>query len=158
MTHCPLPGTFPVEMPFGKYRGQDLTDIPTDYLRWLQTLPDLNRKLREAVAEELAVRGVDAPEPLRIADLRPDTITYERLRRHLTQWIEDVVNSEPDPRIRERLHLAWTELQIRMYQAFGLLPSDLDPPPTAYSLFPPTPTPAPWETAPPEEPSDAPPP
>ena len=38
-------------MPFGKYKGEPLEDLPGDYLEWLSTL-DLRAKLREAVAVE----------------------------------------------------------------------------------------------------------
>jgi hypothetical protein len=40
-------------MPFGQHKGLPLSAIPTDYLRWLQTLPDLRYLLRDAVVAEL---------------------------------------------------------------------------------------------------------
>jgi hypothetical protein len=44
-------------MPFGKFRGWPLPDLPDDYLRWLRTLPTLREPLRSAIAEEWARRG-----------------------------------------------------------------------------------------------------
>ncbi len=44
-----------MEMPFGKYRDQELADIPTGYLQWLLTR-ELWPDLREAVADELELR------------------------------------------------------------------------------------------------------
>ena len=38
-------------MPFGKYRGHQIADLPDDYLTWLQTI-ELHSWLREAVAKE----------------------------------------------------------------------------------------------------------
>jgi hypothetical protein len=42
-------------MPFGKYRGLPLSEIPDCYLRWLSTI-DLSGWLAEAVQAELDVR------------------------------------------------------------------------------------------------------
>jgi hypothetical protein len=41
-----------MEMPFGKYRGRELPDVPDSYLYWLMTI-DLREPLRLAVEREL---------------------------------------------------------------------------------------------------------
>ena len=41
-----------MEMPFGKYKGEDVEDLPESYLRWLTSI-DLYGSLREAVYEAL---------------------------------------------------------------------------------------------------------
>jgi uncharacterized protein (DUF3820 family) len=35
-------------MPFGKYRGWLLSELPDGYLQWLRTLSDLREPLRSA--------------------------------------------------------------------------------------------------------------
>jgi hypothetical protein len=47
-----------VKMPFGKYKGRRLADLPDDYLDWLLTI-DLRPFLRSAVAKEVARRVID---------------------------------------------------------------------------------------------------
>ena len=42
-------------MPFGKYKGRLVSDIPSSYLEWLTTI-DLRDSLRKAVIEELQLR------------------------------------------------------------------------------------------------------
>jgi hypothetical protein len=42
-------------MLFGKYRGRNFSEIPTDYLEWLLTI-DLKWGLREAVEAEVRTR------------------------------------------------------------------------------------------------------
>lgn len=49
-------------MPFGKYKGQYLYDLPTDYLRWLLTI-DLHFPLFSAVQAELESRRDARPPP-----------------------------------------------------------------------------------------------
>jgi len=44
-------------MPFGKYQGYDLADIPTSYLRWLVEHVDLYGELADEVEAELAARA-----------------------------------------------------------------------------------------------------
>lgn len=43
-------------MPFGRYRGEPLSRVPTHYLRWLTNLTDLKPRLRRTVENELAER------------------------------------------------------------------------------------------------------
>ena len=39
-------------MPFGRYKGAALVDLPDDHVRWLHGLPDLREPLRSAVQTE----------------------------------------------------------------------------------------------------------
>ena len=39
-----------MKMPFGKYKGEDLEDIPVDYLMWLEeNATHLNKLLRDEI-------------------------------------------------------------------------------------------------------------
>ena len=44
-------------MPFGKYKGQPLSDCPTDYLDWLLGQDWLRRELAEAIESHLKTRA-----------------------------------------------------------------------------------------------------
>lgn len=43
-------------MPFGRFKGEPLAEVPTDYLQWLLSLDDLRPELRSAVMAELKTR------------------------------------------------------------------------------------------------------
>jgi hypothetical protein len=49
-----------MKMPFGKHKGEDLTDIPIHYLKWIEEL-DLqnNFDLRSAINHEIERREGD---------------------------------------------------------------------------------------------------
>ena len=51
-----------MKMPFGKYSGLDLADLPTSYLRWLLSLDDLREPLRSAAMSEYRGRYFEEPE------------------------------------------------------------------------------------------------
>ncbi len=42
-----------VEMPFGKWKGKKLSQIPRDYLEWLQHKHGITSELRDAVSRQL---------------------------------------------------------------------------------------------------------
>ena len=50
----------PTRLGFGKYRGMVLTEIPTTYLAWLASTPDLLPGLRQAVLAELERRRMES--------------------------------------------------------------------------------------------------
>jgi hypothetical protein len=54
-------------IPFGKYRGLDLQDLPDEYLEWLFTI-ELREPLRSAVEDEIAARRKPVGAGHRIAD------------------------------------------------------------------------------------------
>lgn len=55
-------------MPFGRFAGVELCDLPDDYLEWLGSLGDLRDPLRSAVAAEIARRYGPADTMLSMAD------------------------------------------------------------------------------------------
>jgi hypothetical protein len=65
-------------MPFGKYKGRPLSDIPeASYLLWLLSLRDLEAGFRFAVQRELDRREADQSTP-RLPDLRPVADEWRR--------------------------------------------------------------------------------
>jgi Putative quorum-sensing-regulated virulence factor len=48
-------------MPFGKYKGHDLSALPDDYLLWLIANVPLRDPLRSAVSEEITERDLTLP-------------------------------------------------------------------------------------------------
>jgi hypothetical protein len=52
-----------MRMPFGKYQGRDLEEIPKDYLNWIAEHIDLYGPLREAVFDVLVGKEGELWEP-----------------------------------------------------------------------------------------------
>jgi hypothetical protein len=52
-------------MPFGKYQGEDLSQIPTHYLEWLRDNVELRSWLDRQVREEMARRRWQSAPPRR---------------------------------------------------------------------------------------------
>jgi hypothetical protein len=50
-------------LPFGRHKGQELPTVPSSYLEWLVREAKLSSGLRQAVAAELARRGIKVPDP-----------------------------------------------------------------------------------------------
>lgn len=44
-----------VVMPFGKYKGEQLLDIPTSYLEWIYDNLELNGDLEQAVSDAIDI-------------------------------------------------------------------------------------------------------
>jgi putative quorum-sensing-regulated virulence factor len=58
-------------MPFGKFKGKPITDLPDAYITWLLAL-DLHEPLRARVRAEAAARGlIHESEPMPITTLHP---------------------------------------------------------------------------------------
>ena len=57
-------------MPFGKYKGQDLSEVPDDYLLWLIGNIPLRDPLLSAVMGEITGRDLALP-PLPLLPQRP---------------------------------------------------------------------------------------
>jgi hypothetical protein len=53
----------PPTLPFGRYRGVALGNVPSEYLRWALANLKLSSGLRAALAAELTSRGVTPPPP-----------------------------------------------------------------------------------------------
>lgn len=69
----PLPAT----MPFGKYRGRSLSEIPTDYLEWvIREVPNLRGLTRMAIEGVLHRAKLDQAEPWIEDTLREEDIPY----------------------------------------------------------------------------------
>ena len=63
-------------MPFGKFKGLELADLPNDYLEWLVGLGDLREPLRSEVEREYRWRtGVDAIEPSSVRDAATEIVS-----------------------------------------------------------------------------------
>jgi hypothetical protein len=49
------------KMPFGKHRGEDLAEIPIEYLKWVEREMTLTARLRDAINHEISRREGDRP-------------------------------------------------------------------------------------------------
>lgn len=45
-----------MKMPFGKYKGEHIEDIPTNYLKWLEEQPNIDSELRRHLNHEIERR------------------------------------------------------------------------------------------------------
>jgi putative quorum-sensing-regulated virulence factor len=109
-----------MRMPFGRYRGEMLTEVPLGYLAWVLEATDVRPLLADAIREEIAERlrlaprvvtvPVSAPPPAAIHGAVRDLLragfrtlaperhpdrggTNDGMRRLLEarQWLESVV-------------------------------------------------------------------
>ena len=48
-----------MKMPFGKYKGEEVSDIPLDYLKWIEENIKLHRDLRDEVNFYITVKEGD---------------------------------------------------------------------------------------------------
>jgi len=67
-------------MPFGKFKGARLSDLPPDYLYWLLDLPDLRFPLRCALEDELDRRDAarrPPPSPSSVMPCVPADLAQE---------------------------------------------------------------------------------
>jgi uncharacterized protein (DUF3820 family) len=67
-------------MPFGKFRGADLAEVPDAYLEWLCTI-ELRQPLLGAVLNEVQERGLTTDQRPTASGLDPDKVkaTYREL-------------------------------------------------------------------------------
>jgi hypothetical protein len=76
-------------LPFGKYKGAPLEDVPSEYLRWLLKI-DLYPRTRVLVEDELAAPAERAGPSLRLCPVNPGEVPIARQvveagRRSLTR-------------------------------------------------------------------------
>ena len=64
-------------MPFGKYKGQELTALPDEYFCWLVANIPLREPLRSAVAAEITERDLEVP-PLSPSSRLPRRVAKEK--------------------------------------------------------------------------------
>ena len=70
-----------MKMTFGKYRGVEVADVPTDYLRWcLGNVSDMDFRLRQAIVAEL-----QGPKPAPTATTAP-AVPRARIEEGLKNW------------------------------------------------------------------------
>lgn len=80
-------------MPFGKHRGERLSDIPFSYLAWvLDNVESLNHYLRTAIENELASRTAKTAPPKPPPPPRHDgsLVPRSRVQEVLTSWWREV--------------------------------------------------------------------
>ena len=65
-----------IRMPFGRYRGRPIIDVPMDYLAWLAGNVELREPLRTAVLTRLGIYRLLAERDQLMAECR-------HVRRHL---------------------------------------------------------------------------
>ncbi len=60
-----------MRMPFGKYKGHTLDELPDEYLLWMSANVPLREPLWSAITEEMALRGYEELPPPPAPPARP---------------------------------------------------------------------------------------
>lgn len=50
-----------MKMPFGKYKGEDVCDLPIDYIKWLEEQDWVRDELRKELQHEIEKHDGDRP-------------------------------------------------------------------------------------------------
>jgi len=74
-----------MKMPFGKYKGEDIEDIPEEYLYWLLTEVELQEPLRTAVYR--VYYGINPTEDLKEPIKQVIAFAYRKITK---KWHPDV--------------------------------------------------------------------
>jgi hypothetical protein len=78
-------------LPFGKYRGQPIRDVPAGYLAWLLEEVDLRPELAEAVRAELSTRlRLTVRVEYIAAPMRPPQLLVPAIREIVRAGYRDV--------------------------------------------------------------------
>lgn len=78
---------------FGKYKGQEVQDTPTAYLRWVEENCDqITPQLRKAIQDELAIRSGEETSRGRELDSPPYKSFEEMLYDTLCKWLAQECN------------------------------------------------------------------
>src|SRR5262245_56536135 len=103
-------------MPFGKFKGVLLVDLPDEYLRWLRTLNDLREPLRAGVEAEWEPRFA---EPTIAGDPLPDDVKPMALEIVTAGYRQMARDHHPDrggeTRVMQLINAAadWLRRQVR---------------------------------------------
>jgi hypothetical protein len=97
-----------MKMPFGKYRGLPVRDLPSDYLEWLAGLDNLRRRLRRAVDAEWQYRRWEEEsrrpvEHVPVMDAEDRALLTELIRagfRVLVRKYHPDVGGQPETMVR----------------------------------------------------------
>jgi hypothetical protein len=101
-------------MPFGKYKGLPLSELPDWYLEWLIDLRDLRDPLRFAVGEELDRRDAEEAEHAACAsDACPDTQLVNEL---VSAGLKALARAASTLILADRLHAKARALSDRMHE------------------------------------------
>ncbi len=116
------------EMPFGKYKGWPLVEIPTDYLAWLYEESWVRMALRLKVGAELRRRMAEESEPVsmappavefQVADLKLFAELIERGFRAAARHYHPDVGEGSDPEIMIRFNRLAADLRRQIAERRG---------------------------------------
>ena len=100
-------------MPFGRYQGQLLADLPLHYLRAVLRLPGLDAELRAAIIGEIDQRLEERNGPIKIKS--PVTaLSQQAIRQTIYAWLKAEERIASNEWFREPLLAA----QQRLYLLF----------------------------------------
>ena len=77
-----------VLMPYGKYRGKDIADVPPDYLRWFLGDCKARWEVKNAIQEALNPQVFSITAPVPVQELSDLADAAERTNRALAAAIE----------------------------------------------------------------------
>jgi hypothetical protein len=109
-------------MPFGKYQGRELDDVPQDYLLWvLENCKKINPYLRRAILDELGIeesRPASGPQPPDGAGGSPGG---KELADIVRGWFRQLcLDYHPDRGGSHEAMVAINEAHGRLRQALGI--------------------------------------
>jgi len=84
----------PLTLQIGKYKGQDIEEVPTAYLVWFEANTEPAPPLREAINAEIKIRTADESSIGRDPS-GPSYVSFEEmLYKELCKWMTGEINAK----------------------------------------------------------------